>query len=151
LSVKKLYLASPWFNENQKKTMDKIYNILLFEKFDVFAPFYNGLVVNKNNDSLETRKKAFDINVCSIDDCSLVVAVIDDWDSGTMFEIGYAYKSGIPVLGYSDVNGRGLNLMLQMAVWGFANGDEELKNQLSRFKNGVESNNYYSFINGDVV
>ena len=33
---------------------------------------------------------------------SIVLAVLDGLDSGTLFEIGYAVKMGIPVIGYVE-------------------------------------------------
>lgn len=146
----KIYLASGWFNPEQKELMDKVRSVLINMGFDVFAPFYDGIVLTKENDSPEMRKKVFDIDIGSIDSCNLVVAIIDDFDPGTIFEMGYAHKGNIPILAYSDVSGRGLNVMLQMAVWGFANGEDQLIKQLEKFKLGEQSHNFLKWVKGDV-
>lgn len=146
--------------------MDKVRNILLEMEFKVFAPYYDGVVLTKENDSPEMRKKVFDIDIGSIDKCDLVVAIIDDFDCGVIFEVGYAYRGKlkpyrignafshylekIPIIAYSDISGRGLNVMLQVACEGFANGPEELKDQLSRLKSGVPLKKL-EFSKGDVI
>ena len=164
----KCYLASGWFSENQKRIMDKVRDIILeFPEIELFAPYYNGIALTKENDSPEMRKKVFDIDIGSIDECSLVVAVIDDFDPGTIFEMGYACKGKliqdrvgnaffgklekIPIIAYSDVSGRGLNVMLQQAVVGFSNGSAQLREQLRRFIAGENSANFLDFIVGDFI
>lgn len=146
-----VYLASPWFNSKQKEVMDKVRNILIDMKFNIFAPFYDGVVLTKDNDSPEMRQKVFDIDIGSIDNCKLVVAVIDDFDPGTIFEMGYACKGKVPIIAYSDVSGRGLNVMLQQACIGFANGKQQLRIQLEHFLNKELLEDFLTFVKGDVI
>lgn len=167
------YLASGWFSPQQKTTMDKVRNIILdFKEIKLFSPFYDGIVLDKNNDSPEKRKEVFDIDIGTIAFSDLVVVVIDDFEPGTIFEMGAAAIIGwmfdksmmsefltgtaklrnIPrVLAYSDVSGRGLNVMLQQSVWGFANGEKELRDQLNRFICGERAFDYLGFTHGDFV
>ncbi len=66
----------------------------------------------------EDFPRLFDACLKNIEECDLVVGVLDgaDVDSGTAFEIGYAYSLGIPVIGirtdYRQSQDRGLNIML---------------------------------------
>lgn len=64
-------------------------------------------------------------NVTAIDQCDLVVAVLDgvDVDSGTASEIGYAYAKGKRILGYrgdfrlaSDNDGAVVNLQVEYFI-----------------------------------
>jgi nucleoside 2-deoxyribosyltransferase len=151
LNKMKAYLAAPWFTETQKSVMDKVRGEIIKSPIDVFSPYYDGTVLTKDNDSPEMRKIVFNINVRSINGCDLVIAVIDDFDPGTIFEMGVSYKSHIPIIAYSDVQGRGLNVMLQMAVWGFSNGLEQLSIQLDRFLLGKGPKNYLTWKKGDVT
>jgi len=176
----KTYLASGWFTPMQKDVMDKVRDILIsFPEIDLFSPYYDGVVVTKENDSPEMREKAFDSNIGNIIDTGhlmhrkLLVAIIDDFEPGTMVEFGAAAvlswmnKKGFSVvnnksimrwgislpsiIAYSDVSGRGLNIMLQQAVWGFANGAEQLINQIQRYiKNDIPAN-YLEYKKGDFV
>lgn len=62
--------------------------------------------------------KLFDACLDSLAQCDLVVAVLDgaDVDSGTAFEVGYAYARDIPIIGirtdFRKSQDRGLNLVL---------------------------------------
>ena len=165
----KCYLASPWFNSQQMKVMNKVRDIVLtYDNIKLFSPYYDGIVLDKKNDSPEMRQKVFDIDIGTIAYSDLVVTIIDDFDPGSIFEMGAAgiicwmYDKGmieynihirnIPrIIAYSDVSGRGLNVMLQQSVWGFANGENELKDQLNRFVKGEKSFDYLGFVHGDFV
>ena len=61
-----------------------------------------------------------DIKMASASD--LMLARIDDFDPGTIWEMGYGYAHGLPVVAYSVVPERGLNLMLAQGCIGFING-----------------------------
>ena len=126
--------------------------ILQQEQFKIFAPYYDGLVVTQENDSSEIREKTYNLNIKSINECNLVLAVIDDFDPGTIFEMGYASSDpSIDIISYSDVSGRGLNLMLQQASWGFANGEMQLREQLRRYKMGESPAEFLKWEKGDVI
>jgi len=183
-----VYLAAPWFTPRQKEIMTKVRNVLLeVENIEIYAPFYDGVVLNKDNDSPEVRQQVYDANIDSIVGKDLVCAIIDDFDPGTLFEMGFSAglrwdveeqaamwrdihqylldrkrPMTIPwtdatnleypkIIAYSDVAGRGLNVMLRQAVWGFANGLGQLREQLIRFKGGEPPANYYIFEKGDVL
>jgi hypothetical protein len=165
----KAYLASPWFTPQQMIIMNKVRDVITsFEGIKLFSPYYDGIVLDKNNDSPEMRQKVFDIDIGTIAFSDLVIAIIDDFDPGTIFEMGAAgiicwmfdkgmieyniHIRNIPrIIAYSDVSGRGLNVMLQQSVWGFANGETELRDQLERFVRGDKSFDYLGFVHGDFV
>jgi hypothetical protein len=151
------------------KVMNKVRDIILtYDDITLFAPYYDGIVLDKKNDSPEMRQKVFDIDIGTIAYSDLVITIIDDFDPGSIFEMGAAgiicwmYDKGmiernihirnIPrIIAYSDVSGRGLNVMLQQSVWGFANREKELKDQLNRFVKGEKSFDYLGFVHGDFV
>jgi len=154
-----VYLASGWFNDQQMECMTRLYNFLLDCSFTVHSPYYSGIVVNKDNDSPEIREKAYSWNLDHIDIADIVVAVIDDYDAGTMFEIGYAVRVSEEdtlndnpyIITYSDVSGRGLNLMLQQSSDAFANGMDELYEQLKRYVNAEPPLDTLPYKKGDVI
>ena len=173
LSKTSVYLAAPWFTSRQKEVMDKVRNVLLeVGNIEIYSPFYDGVVLNKDNDSPELRRQVYDANIDSIVGKDLVCAIIDDFDPGTLFEMGFAaglkwiaekearmaknihdhlYPEYPETIAYSDVAGRRLNVMLRQAVWGFANGLDQLREQLRRFRGGEPPANYYLFAKGDVI
>lgn len=178
----KVYLASGWFTKQQKETMDKVRKVILtYPELDLFSPYYDGVVLNEENDSPEKRQEVFDIDIGQVAFSDLVVAVIDDFDPGAMFEWGGAgiiswlkkkgyitckqsweqgcsyvievksILSDIKILAYTDVSDRGLNVMLQQSIWGFANGTIQLNSQLYQFINRLEALDYLPFEKGKII
>jgi len=119
-----IYLAGPWFSKEQENVEEEISN--LAEELEVPA-FRPKAELNCPPDaSVELRKRAFYGNTDGILQSRYVLARIDDYDPGTVWEMGFAYGHEIPVIAYS-VAGHGLNLMLAQSCVGFLNGFEDLR------------------------
>lgn len=111
--MKKVYLASPFFNEDEVQRMEKVRDILRNKGFDVFVPNEH------QNPALEFgtrewRKATFESDVAGIDNADCVVAIISQGnydDSGTAWEIGYSYATGKPVV-VINTTGETINLMI---------------------------------------
>lgn len=130
------YLAGPFFNEEQVELIQFIEG-LASDANPIFSPMSDGFVL-KPDASIEERDQIFQSNVDAIKEASWMLAVIDDFDPGTVWEMGYAYSDGLPILAYSDVPGRGLNVMLAgAATLGFINGREQLRAIFSQLANGL--------------
>lgn len=124
-----VYLAAPFFNDEQKELCEFIEG---HDRGDqpIYSPRLDGGVL-KPDSSNEHRKTIFASNCVAIDTAQWVLAVIDDFDAGVIWEMGYAHANGIPTLGYSDVEGRGLNVMLAGSCnLGFLNGRNVLEDLL---------------------
>jgi nucleoside 2-deoxyribosyltransferase len=120
---KQIYLAGPLFSQAERD-----FNVLLRDKlvemgFSVFLPQEDGN--DTESSRMEDRQKnIFDNDVRGVDTSDIVLAVLDggsDVDSGTAWEMGYAYAKGIPVLGlktdFRTFGDEGIvNLMMEMAV-----------------------------------
>ena len=98
---KQIYLAGPLFSQAERD-----FNIMLRDRlvemgFAVFLPQEDGDDTQSNR--MEDRQRiTFENDVRGIDESDLVLAVLDggsDVDSGTAWEMGYAYAKGMPVLG----------------------------------------------------
>ncbi len=120
---KQIYLAGPLFSQAE---MD--FNVLLRDRlvdmgFSVFLPQEDGNDTEAGRIE-ERQKKIFENDVKGIDESDIMLAVLDggsDVDSGTAWEMGYAYAKGIPVLGLkTDFRTFGdegiINLMMEMSV-----------------------------------
>ncbi|MGV8131394.1 MAG: PfkB family carbohydrate kinase [Candidatus Pacearchaeota archaeon] len=89
-----VYLAGPFFTFSERWLIDQIRDALLGFRLKVFSPWHDvghGVasdVVPKDLEALENS--------------GIVFAVVDGLDSGTLFEIGYAVKMGIPVIAYVE-------------------------------------------------
>lgn len=120
-----VYLAAPFFNDTQRNVCSFIERHER-DTLPIYSPRIDGGVLTPDATN-EQREAIFTSNTDAIDDASWVLAVIDDFDSGVIWEMGYAWGQAVPTLGYSDVPGRGLNVMLAGSCsLGFVNGRNEL-------------------------
>ena len=106
--------------------MKKVLNILRGNGYEVYAPFENGVVVP--DDTAEFAKMIFDSNVKAIDESEMVLAITDGKDMGTIWEAGYAYGKGIPVVYYAETLGDNpFNIMLSGSGIGVYKDSETLE------------------------
>ncbi|MDY0387856.1 MAG: nucleoside 2-deoxyribosyltransferase [Methanolobus sp.] len=98
---KQIYLAGPLFSQAERD-----FNIMLRDRlvemgFAVFLPQEDGN--DTQSSRMEDRQRiTFENDVRGIDRSDIVLAILDggsDVDSGTAWEMGYAYAKGMPVLG----------------------------------------------------
>lgn len=120
---KHIYLAGPLFSRAERDFNLYLRDRLVEIGFSVFLPQEDG--DDTISSRLEDRMKNIFINdVKGIDEADIVLAVLDggsDVDSGTAWEMGYAYAKGIPVLGlktdFRTFGDEGIvNLMMEMSM-----------------------------------
>jgi len=97
--MKRVYLASPFFNENEINHVKLVEDILKSKGLQVFSPMKNqmeGLQAGERHWSIET----FMNDVKFIKWSEIVVAIYHGnySDSGTAWEMGYAYATDKPVI-----------------------------------------------------
>jgi len=113
----KFYLAAPFFTADQQYVLDQIEEKAATLGLQVFSPRKECLC--PPNAPMEQRVQAFEMNCKGILEADFVLARIDDFDPGTVWEIGFAYAKERPVYCFTTVQGRGLNLMLSQSAKGF--------------------------------
>ena len=86
---KKIYFASPFFNEEQVEREERLKTKLRELGFDVWSPKEEFFC--KPDEDAETRKKVFEGNCSNIKSSDIVFVVTDGKDIGTIWEAGYAY------------------------------------------------------------
>ncbi len=118
--MKTIYLAAPLFSEAECDFNRKLRDDIRRAGFMVFLPQEDS---NNIKDEEKRQEIIFSKNVAAIKKSDMVVAVIDgtDVDSGTAWEIGYAFANGIPVVGLrTDFRTLGIegtvNLMIERSV-----------------------------------
>ncbi|MDK0835020.1 nucleoside 2-deoxyribosyltransferase [Clostridium perfringens] len=126
--MKKVYLASPFFNPVEVERVDKVKEILDSKGLEVFSPKEHQ---NKHLEfgSKEWRKATFKNDVDHIDWCEVVVAIISQGnydDSGTAWELGYAYATNKPVI-LINLTGETINLMIADSLHALITSYDELK------------------------
>lgn len=123
---KHVYMAAPFFNDVQWELCNWIEEEFRTWNIPLFSPRHDGGVLLPDAID-EERKRIFDMNVLAVDTAAWMLMVVDDFDTGTIWEMGYAYAKAVDILVYSDVQGRGLNVMLSGAAsLGFINGKVDL-------------------------
>lgn len=137
----KIYAAGPFFSPKQLATMEAIEAVIEnFENVEVFKPRNGDASAKKLNKDIgagkdpdqATRRQVFLDNVNNIDDADLMVALIDDRDIGTIFELGYACKAGVPCITFTNMN-YGMNLMLAESVLAHCKGTGQLNEAVGMF------------------
>lgn len=126
--MKKIYLASPFFNDQEIEHMEKVRDILRMKGLDVFVPNEHQNPQHEFG-SIEWRKATFGSDVNGIDTADIMVAVINQGnydDSGTAWEIGYAYATGKPVI-VVNVTGETINLMIADSLHALITSYDELE------------------------
>lgn len=84
------YLAGGWFNEDQTRLLEKIYNDIS-NNFEVYCAYKE--TKDKESQSSNKMSSIFLKNLQEIERCTFFVGILDSIeDSGTIFEIGYAFK-----------------------------------------------------------
>ena len=125
---KKIYLASPFFNEEETTRLEKVRDILRGKGLDVFVPMEQQ---HKHLEfgSTEWRKATFKNDVDHIDWCDIVVAINCQGnydDAGTMWEIGYAYATKKPVILFNNTD-KTINLMVADSLHSLITSYDELQ------------------------
>lgn len=133
-SLKRVYIAGPFFTDEQNIVIEKIKTILKMLTMSYYSPKDHTRYVK--GDPPAVAKKCFDENIDEINKCELMIAVVDDFDPGTLFEMGCFFTVKKPILSFSSVPKRKLNIMLTQASIGFANGFGELVDKLVRINSG---------------
>jgi len=140
MSIRKktVYLAGPLFTHAELEYNRKLKDILHKKGFSVFLPQEDA-----EDDSTEREKQnqesIFKRCVVGVDSSDIVVAVLDgvDVDSGTAWEIGYAYATEKPVIGlrtdFRTLSDGIVNLMVEMSIAALARDEEELLMVLEKF------------------
>jgi nucleoside 2-deoxyribosyltransferase len=119
----KVFIAGPLFSQAEREFNIKVDEYLRKHGFETFLPQRD---VGKLDELLAKEGKRayrtiFERDLKGLDQADAVVAILDgpDVDSGTAFEVGYAFAKGKPVIG----------LKTDMRV--FAR-DEEVNNMLAQ-------------------
>ncbi|GAK00867.1 nucleoside 2-deoxyribosyltransferase [Geomicrobium sp. JCM 19055] len=119
-----VYLASGFFNESQVRKVELAEASLLSKGLNVFSPRENQ---NQHIEfgSAHWRQATFETDVEAIEWADVLVAIYDEEDAGTMWEIGYAYAIGVPII----VVHKGeevVNLMITDSLTAYLESFEEL-------------------------
>lgn len=124
----KIYLASPFFNGDEKNNVIKLINKLRHEGHFVYVPMEHNIKSAWALPNDYWAKKVFIEDINAIKACDCVVAIYKGLssDSGTSWEIGYAYGINKPVYVIHDYTfyKNGTSLM----IWNSATQNIDFEN-----------------------
>jgi nucleoside 2-deoxyribosyltransferase len=95
-----IYLAGPFFNEREADLNKQAKTILRNRGFNVFVPQEHFVSDGENMPNDQWGKAVFEMDREALKNSEYVVALYDGMysDSGTAWELGYAYALGCKIL-----------------------------------------------------
>jgi nucleoside 2-deoxyribosyltransferase len=136
---KTIYLAGPLFTHAELEYNCKLKDMLLKLGFSVFLPQEDAEDAEIEREK-QNQEYIFKKCVRGVDSSDIIVAVLDgiDVDSGTAWEIGYAYAKEKPVIGlrtdFRMLSEGIVNLMVEMSIVALARSEDELLKVLEKFR-----------------
>lgn len=126
-----IYLAGPFFSDQELFWVNQVCDILESAGISVLSPSReNGVIGQYEN--WEQRQIIFDQDLDLLEKANLVVAILDHDDPGTCFEMGYAYKKKIPIIGLKTSTFP-LNNMITFGCHKICTSIEELMSEVSSY------------------
>ena len=125
----KVYLASGWWTDEQKDTLLCMEEICSELDISVYSPRKENL--------WKPGMDAYPIvrsNLTNIEACTIVLASTIGKDMGTLFECGYAYAKGVPIV-YYHISGGAFNIMLAKTAAAVITVEHTLIEYLASIKN----------------
>lgn len=132
--MKKVYLAGPFFDDQQLTLIKQVEQSLADNPTvsSFFSPRLGAEDSASDVGSARWAKATFDEDIKEINQAQVVVAILDyphgNPDSGTAFEIGYAWRQGLPIVLLSTDEGVAVNIMLSQAATAFLTNPSDLAN-----------------------
>jgi hypothetical protein len=86
-----VYLAGPFFTLADRWLVETCRSVLLGLGSEVFSPLHD---VGPGGDEVAER------DLDGLNRSDAVLALLDGWDPGTVYEVGWAHRGGLPVVGF---------------------------------------------------
>lgn len=132
--MKKIYLASGWFNPTQDQELSMLENIFdkREEHFKLSSP--RRIFVCPPDAPRSVQDETFEGNLTHIKNADFLVVNTRDKDIGTIWEAGYAHACNIPIVYFCAglPEGAKFNLMLARSGIKVCTSFEQLEDYLDR-------------------
>lgn len=89
---RRVYLAGPFFTTAERWLVTEARDGLLQQGVEVFSPFHDV--------GIGPAEEVVPKDIAALRSCDAVLAILDGFDAGTSFEVGYARSLGIPVVAF---------------------------------------------------
>jgi len=135
---KTIYIAGALFTPGQRSYLEKIDNLCTSSGFKTYLPHRDAGLFDRKTTPPDFF---FNKDLEEIGKCDIVIAVLNglEIDSGTMWEVGYAYSKSKIIIGLIEDTRifnktQQLNPMISGSVKKICSNLDELKATLSSFK-----------------
>lgn len=91
---RQIYLAGPFFSYSQRWLVNEFYNALKQEENPIFSPLHDVGIGN--------AEEVTDPDIKGLEESSVILAIVEGLDPGTLFEVGYAVAKGKTVIAYTQ-------------------------------------------------
>ena len=113
-----VYIAAPFFKSEQLATVVALENLLSHNGITYYSPRSEGKLQDMTPEQRKERMSyLFNQNIAHLDWCTHVLAVIDNYDTGTVWEMGYAFAKHKQIVTFTD-HYYGINVMLNESIVG---------------------------------
>jgi len=101
MNINKTYIAGPLFTTGERQVLEQVDRVVKNAGRDTYLPHRDGGIFLRG---VGSSLSFFKGDTAQLDRSDLVVAVLNgpDIDSGTSWEIGYAFSKGKKIIGYCD-------------------------------------------------
>lgn len=108
-----VYLAGPWFSAGEPERLARLEALMDDLQISYYSPRLDGIDLTPDATDAD-REAVFIDNTVHLKAAKLVLAAIDDNDTGTIWETGMAFGREIPVAYYAETlhDGETFNVML---------------------------------------
>ena len=116
----KVYIAAPFFNPIQLDLVKNIESILKENGIKFFSPRYMGTLKDMTpEEQANSHETIYNANINNMNECTHMVAIVQEKDTGTIFEMGYFAAQRKDIVMYTEQMGT-VNVMLGQAAVGVA-------------------------------
>ena len=98
--MKKIYIAGPFFSDIERMKLIKVIELLkTLEDYELFIPMEHFIPNGENMSNKDWAKEVYEMDKQALENSDIVVALYNGLysDTGTAWEIGYAYGKNIPI------------------------------------------------------
>jgi nucleoside deoxyribosyltransferase len=96
----KLFLSGPFFNDEEVEQIDHVKHALEELGFEVYSTSHRNPPIDLGSRAQKSRR--FKLLCREIERSDGVFAVMDGRDAGTIWEMGYAFALGKPVVAFTE-------------------------------------------------
>jgi len=145
MTKKMIYIASPFFTPTQLIAVEMVENIIRKYNMAFYSPRLDGVLQNMTPEQrVANAPKTFKRNCVQIANASCILAILDEKDSGTTFELGFAYacrrytlvNNRFRIFGYRNNPAPTMNIMLRQCLDAFVESPDQLDLLLKAYAAG---------------